>query len=83
MSDISRNRRKDGFVCGITYIEFSLAAIWLVHPICVINAENGKEYTFLLNGKKIGRIIECDGIKNLFMSARFMVIRLLCLHWVS
>ena len=42
-----------------------LAAIGLGYPICVIDAEDGNEYTFLPNGKKIDGIIEYDGIKKL------------------
>ena len=57
--------RKNGFVGGMTYIELSLAAIGLGYPICVIDAEDGNEYTFLPNGKKIDGIIEYDGIKKL------------------
>ena len=50
--------RENGFVGGIGDIEYSLAAIGLGRPICVIDAEDGTEYTFLPNGKKI------DGIKD-------------------
>lgn len=49
--------RKDGFVGGMNDIEYSLAAIGLGRPICVIDAEKGSEYTFLPNGRKI------DGVK--------------------
>ena len=50
--------RKDGFVGGMDSFDCQLAAIGLNCPICVIDVENGKEYTFLPNGKKI------DGIKD-------------------
>lgn len=42
----------------MTDIDRSLVAISLGRPICVIDAEEGSEYTFLPNGKKI------DGIKD-------------------
>ena len=50
--------RENGFVGGMTDIDRSLVAISLGRPICVIDAEEGSEYTFLPNGKKI------DGIKD-------------------
>ena len=56
--------RKDGFVDGMTDFEYSLAAIGLGHPICVIDAKNSDEYTFLPNGKKVDGIVECDCIKK-------------------
>lgn len=56
--------RKDGFVGGMTDFEYSLAAVGLRHPICVIDAENSNEYTFLPNGKKVDGIVEYDCIKK-------------------
>ena len=60
--------RKNGFVDGMTDIEFSLAAIGLGHPICVIDYENGSEYTYLPNGKKIEGIKHDDKDKPIYIS---------------
>lgn len=48
--------RKDGFVGGMDSFDCQLAAIGLNCPICVIDVENGKEYTYLPDGKKTNRI---------------------------
>lgn len=45
------NSRERGFVKWMAGLELMLAAIGLERPICVVNAMNGTEFTFLPNGK--------------------------------
>lgn len=61
--------REQGFVAGMNNPEFSLAAIGLGRPICVIDEGIGTEYTFLPDGKKINGIKNDTKSKPIYISA--------------
>lgn len=61
--------RGNGFVAGMGDIEYSLAAIGLGRPICVIDEEIGTEYTFLPDGKEINGIKDDTKSKPIYISS--------------